>query len=203
MPYRGSAPMMNDWCAAKIPMAFDAMPTALPQLQSGKIRAVGAGVAKRARALPDLPTLQEQGLPGFECYTWNVIVRAGRDAGADHRDAQRGRSTNRWKTPPVPSGRLQDNGRRSDPERHAQCRRVDFIKAELAKWAPIIKASGAEASSKFRRRAAGYRARCLGRSPTEPWSSRASPGGSSRTPGWCRRTARAAARCRPTLTGCP
>src|SRR5947199_7083348 len=74
VPYRGSAPMMGDLVGGQISMAFDAMPTALPQAQSGAIRAIGAGVSKRVRALPGLPTLQEQGLPGFECYTWNVIV---------------------------------------------------------------------------------------------------------------------------------
>src|SRR4029434_6339386 len=62
VPYRGSAPMMGDLVGGQISMAFDAMPTALPQVQSGKIRPLGAGVAKRVRALPDLPTLQEQGL---------------------------------------------------------------------------------------------------------------------------------------------
>ena len=41
---------------------------------AGKIRAIGGGMATRARAMPDLPTLQEQGLAGFECYTWNAIV---------------------------------------------------------------------------------------------------------------------------------
>src|SRR5262249_54948355 len=42
--------------------------------KSGKLRALGAGMAKRVAAMPDLPTLQEQGLPGFECYTWNVFL---------------------------------------------------------------------------------------------------------------------------------
>jgi tripartite-type tricarboxylate transporter receptor subunit TctC len=74
VPYRGSAPMMGDLVAGQISMAFDATPTALPQAQSGAIRAVGAGMAERMRALPDLPTLQEQGLKGFECYTWNAIL---------------------------------------------------------------------------------------------------------------------------------
>ena len=52
-------------------LAFDATPTAL--VQSGAIRAIAAGTATRMRALPNLPTLQEQGLKGFECYTWNAI----------------------------------------------------------------------------------------------------------------------------------
>jgi tripartite-type tricarboxylate transporter receptor subunit TctC len=74
VPYRGSAPMMSDLVAGQISMAFDATPTALPQAQSGAIRAIGAGMATRMRAMPELPTLQEQGLKGFECYTWNSIL---------------------------------------------------------------------------------------------------------------------------------
>src|ERR1051326_8904665 len=74
VPYRGSAPMMSDLVGGQISMAFDATPTALPQARSGAIRAIGAGMATRMRAMPELPTLQEQGLKGFECYTWNAIL---------------------------------------------------------------------------------------------------------------------------------
>jgi tripartite-type tricarboxylate transporter receptor subunit TctC len=119
VPYRGSAPMMGDLIAGQISMAFDATPTALPQAQSGAIRAIGAGMATRMRALPNLPTLQEQGVKGFECYTWNAL--------AD----------------PVVFARLQEVGIDPTPESTPE-QTADFIKAELAKWAPIIKASGAE-----------------------------------------------------------
>ena len=74
VPYRGSAPMMSDLVAGQISMAFDATPTAMPQAQAGAIRAIGAGMAQRMRAMPGLPTLREQGLKSFECYTWNVIL---------------------------------------------------------------------------------------------------------------------------------
>src|SRR5919197_324169 len=74
VPYRGSAPMMSDLVGGQISMAFDATPTAMPQAQSGGIRPLGAGMAQRIRQMPDLPTLQEQGLKGFECYTWNAIL---------------------------------------------------------------------------------------------------------------------------------
>ena len=67
VPYRGSAPMMSDLVGGQISMAFDATPTALPQAQSGAIRAIGAGMATRMRAMPELPTLQEQGRKGYEC----------------------------------------------------------------------------------------------------------------------------------------
>src|SRR5690349_1679951 len=78
VPYRGSAPMMADLVAGQILIAFDALPTVLPQVQAGKIRAIGGGMATRAHAMPDLPTLQEQGVAGFECYTWNAILAPAR-----------------------------------------------------------------------------------------------------------------------------
>jgi tripartite-type tricarboxylate transporter receptor subunit TctC len=74
VPYRGSSQLMKDLISGQISMAFDATPSALPQVQSGAIRALGAGMATRMRAMPELPTLQEQGLKGFECYTWNAIL---------------------------------------------------------------------------------------------------------------------------------
>src|SRR5689334_20461182 len=59
VPYRGSAPMMGDLVGGQISMAFDGTPTALPQIQQGGIRAVGAGMLQRVKALPDLPALPE------------------------------------------------------------------------------------------------------------------------------------------------
>jgi tripartite-type tricarboxylate transporter receptor subunit TctC len=141
VPYRGSAPMMGDLIAGQISMAFDATPTALPQALSGTIRALGAGMAQRMRAMPELPTLQEQGLKGFECYTWNAFVApAGTPAQIV---AQLNAAMNKALAEPAVSGRLQEAGidptPGSTPDETAA-----FIKAELAKWGPIIKASGAE-----------------------------------------------------------
>jgi tripartite-type tricarboxylate transporter receptor subunit TctC len=137
VPYRGSAPMMGDLIAGQISMAFDATPTALPQAQSGAIRAIGAGMAARMRALPSLPTLQEQGLKGFECYTWNAILAPANTPPPIV--AQLNGAINKALADPTVFARLQEAGidptPGSTPEQLAE-----FIKAELAKWAPIIKA---------------------------------------------------------------
>ncbi|MGH6676345.1 MAG: Bug family tripartite tricarboxylate transporter substrate binding protein, partial [Xanthobacteraceae bacterium] len=74
VPYKGSAPMDTDLLGGQIAVAFDATPTAMPLALAGKVRALGAGMAKRIPAMPNLPTLQEQGIKGFECYTWNAIL---------------------------------------------------------------------------------------------------------------------------------
>jgi tripartite-type tricarboxylate transporter receptor subunit TctC len=113
----------------------------LPLVQAGKIRAIGAGMATRARALPDLPTLQEQGIKGFECYTWNAIFAPAKTPTAIVN--QLADAINKALDDPAVFKRLQEAGidptPGSGPEKLAA-----FLKAELAKWAPIIKASGAQ-----------------------------------------------------------
>src|SRR2546423_12570771 len=66
--------MRGDRAGGQISRAFAATPAAMPQAKSGAIRAVGAGMAQRIKQMPEMPTLQEQGLKGFECYTWNAIL---------------------------------------------------------------------------------------------------------------------------------
>jgi tripartite-type tricarboxylate transporter receptor subunit TctC len=141
VPYRGSAPMMSDLVAGQISMAFDATPTALPQAQSGAIRAIGAGMATRTRAMPELPTLQEQGLKGFECYTWNAILAP---ASTPQPIVDRlSEAINKALADPTVFSRLQEAGIDPTPGSTPQ-RAAEFIRLELAKWAPIIRASGAQ-----------------------------------------------------------
>jgi tripartite-type tricarboxylate transporter receptor subunit TctC len=141
VPYRGSTPMNADLMAGHVAMAFDGTPTGLPLVQAGKIRALGAGMATRARALPDLPTLQEQGVKGFECYTWNAIFAPAKTPPAIVNLLSDG--INKALADPAVFKRLQEAGidptPGSNPEKLAA-----FVKAELAKWDPIIKASGAQ-----------------------------------------------------------
>ena len=140
VPDRGSNPMMADLVAGQISMVFDATPTALPQALGGKIRALGAGMAERMRVLPDLPTMQEQGMKGFECYTWNAILAP---AGTPQPivDKLAGAIKTALDDPNV-FKRMQEAG--VDPTLgRGPKETADFIKAELAKWAPIIKMSGA------------------------------------------------------------
>ena len=140
VPYRGSAPKMSDLVGGQISMAFDATPTAMPQAQSGAIRAIGAGMATRMRAMPELPTLQEQGLKGFECYTWNAIL-APADTPQPIVD-RLSEAINKSLDDPAVFKRLQEAG--IDPTPGSTPKQAAaFVKAELAKWAPIIKASGA------------------------------------------------------------
>jgi tripartite-type tricarboxylate transporter receptor subunit TctC len=140
VPYRGSAPMMSDLVGGQISMAFDATPTAMPQAKAGAIRAIGAGMATRMRAMPELPTLQEQGLKGFECYTWNAILAP---AGTPQAIVERlSESISAALADPAIIHRLEEAGVDPTPGSTPQ-KATAFVKAELAKWGPIIKASGA------------------------------------------------------------
>jgi tripartite-type tricarboxylate transporter receptor subunit TctC len=141
VPYKGSAPMDTDLLGGQITMAFDATPTALPLAQSGKLRALGAGMLKRLAAMPDLPTLDEQGLKGFECYTWNsILAPAGTPKPiVDKLNA----AANKALADPQVIDSLKKAGVDPTPG-STPATTADFVKAELAKWAPIIKASGAQ-----------------------------------------------------------
>jgi tripartite-type tricarboxylate transporter receptor subunit TctC len=140
VPYRGSAPMMSDLIGGQIAMAFDANPSALPQVKAGKIRALGAGMAERMRAMPDLATLQEQGFKGFECYTWNAIMAPAHTPQpiVDRLAA----AINKSLADQTVFKHLEEAGIDPTPGRTPK-QTVEFVKTELAKWAPIIKASGA------------------------------------------------------------
>ncbi len=141
VPYKGSAPMDTDLMGGQITMAFDATPTALPLAQSGKLRALGAGMLKRLDALPDLPTLNEQGLKGFECYTWNVILAP---AGTPKPIVDKlNDAANKALADPQVIDSLIKAGIDPTPG-STPATTTAFVKAELAKWAPIIKASGAQ-----------------------------------------------------------
>src|SRR5436190_14237826 len=141
VPYKGSAPMDTDLMGGQITMAFDATPTAMPLAKSGKLRAVGAGMAKRVAAMPDLPTWQEQGLPGYECYTSNVFLAP---AGTPKPISEKLNATiNKALADPAVISALEKAGIDPTPGSTPETT-ADFVKAELAKWAPIIKASGAQ-----------------------------------------------------------
>jgi len=140
VPYRGSGPMINDLVAGQIPMAFDGTPTVLPHIRSGTLRAIGGGMSTRPRAMPDLPTLQEQGVPGFECYTWNAIFAP---AGTPPQVvAVLNEAINKALADETVFARLQETGIDPTPGTTPE-KLAAFVRSELAKWAPIIKASGA------------------------------------------------------------
>ncbi|HEY9280100.1 MAG TPA: tripartite tricarboxylate transporter substrate binding protein [Eoetvoesiella sp.] len=78
VPYKGSAPAMTDLIGGRLTLIFDNMPSALPQVQGGKIKALAVTSAKRSPAAPEIPTMEEEGFKGFEVTTWfGILAPAG------------------------------------------------------------------------------------------------------------------------------
>ena len=73
VPYKGSGPSMQDLIAGQIPMSFDTALVALPHIESGKVRALAVTTAQRTKVLPDVPTLAESGLKGFDVASWQAF----------------------------------------------------------------------------------------------------------------------------------
>jgi tripartite-type tricarboxylate transporter receptor subunit TctC len=74
VPYKGSPPALVDVIAGRVPLMSSTMPPALPQIKIGKVRAIAVTSAKRSPALPDVPTVAESGLPGYEAIAWQGLV---------------------------------------------------------------------------------------------------------------------------------
>jgi tripartite-type tricarboxylate transporter receptor subunit TctC len=78
VPYKGSNQAMNDVIAGQVKVSFVGVPNALPNLASGKLRALGVSTAKRYAELPDVPTIAEAGVPGYDATVWlGLLAPAG------------------------------------------------------------------------------------------------------------------------------
>jgi tripartite-type tricarboxylate transporter receptor subunit TctC len=70
VPYRGGAPAINDLIPGRVDVAFDNMPSILPHVKAGSLRGLAVTTRERVRAVPDIPTIAESGLPGFDVFSW-------------------------------------------------------------------------------------------------------------------------------------
>jgi tripartite-type tricarboxylate transporter receptor subunit TctC len=139
VPYRGTAPSMLAVLNGEVLFNIDNAPTSRPHVQSGALRAIGVSTARRATTMPDLPTLAEQGVTGFDVASWYgfaapaatpapvvaklaaVLLEAVADPAIVARLAEVGAE-------PWPMGTADYNA---------------FMRAEVARWAPVVAASGA------------------------------------------------------------
>jgi tripartite-type tricarboxylate transporter receptor subunit TctC len=74
VPYKGTSPALIDLLANQVQIIFSTMPSMVPHVKSGRLRALGVSSATRAEALPDVPTIAEAGVPGFEVLNWQGVV---------------------------------------------------------------------------------------------------------------------------------
>jgi tripartite-type tricarboxylate transporter receptor subunit TctC len=73
VPYKGGGPAMTDLVGGHIPILFDVLTGAASHIRAGSARALAVTTSKRSPSFPDIPTLAEAGLPGYETYTWNAV----------------------------------------------------------------------------------------------------------------------------------
>jgi tripartite-type tricarboxylate transporter receptor subunit TctC len=141
VPYKGAAPALADLLGGQVQVMFSTMPPALPHVAAGRLRALAVASLQRSPAAPELPTLNEAALPGFEATTWHgVIVPAGTPGAVVaklHRDI-----VAVLRMPDV-AERLSSQGAEaigSTPQEFAS-----YVKTETAKWAKVVRESGAKA----------------------------------------------------------
>jgi tripartite-type tricarboxylate transporter receptor subunit TctC len=140
IPYKGSGPAVTDLLAGQVNMMFDNIPSSLPHIKAGKLRALATTGAKRDPALPDLPTIAEAGVPGYESGVWfGIAAPAGTPkeiiSKLNAAAVQGARS-------PEFGKRMKDLGYNLIPGSAEEM--AGMLKAELARWAPIVKSTGAK-----------------------------------------------------------
>ncbi|HXZ55098.1 MAG TPA: tripartite tricarboxylate transporter substrate binding protein [Burkholderiales bacterium] len=140
VPYKGSAFALTDLMAGQVQLMFDNLPSSLPHIKAGKLRAIAVTSSQRAPALPDVPTIAESGLPGFEASAWfGIVAPAGTPAAIVSRINA---DVNQWLRSPEAADKLLAQGAIAaggTPEQF-----VAHIRAETDKWARVVKASGAK-----------------------------------------------------------
>lgn len=138
IPYRGSAPAMTDLLAGQVQLMFSDGPTALPHVRSGRVKALAVGSPKRSALVPDLPTMIEAGVPGYEAYSWaglwvpaatprETVIKINADTVRAFSDV-------------TVKERLLGQGAEVAPGTPEQF--GAFVKTEMAKWAAVIKRAG-------------------------------------------------------------
>ena len=140
VPYKGNVPAITDLLAGQTSLIFATMPTVLPHTKAGKLRAIATIGAARAAATPELPTVNES-MPGFIVNNW---VGFFAPAGTPPEIVSRlNAETAKFMQSKEIEARLSAEGGRFAPMTPEQF--GNFVKAEIAKWAPVVKASGAKA----------------------------------------------------------
>jgi tripartite-type tricarboxylate transporter receptor subunit TctC len=140
VPYRGSGPALTDLLGGQVQMMFDNIPSAISHIRSGKLRALATTGPVRSVTLPELPTMIEAGLPGYESTAWfGLAMPAGTPKEIIVRMNAEGQKA--AKAPDFVK-RMSDLGYEivgGTPEQMAS-----MIQDEIKRWGPIVKASGAK-----------------------------------------------------------
>jgi tripartite-type tricarboxylate transporter receptor subunit TctC len=139
VPYKGAAQQLTDLVAGHVALTFATAPSAVPFIKGGQMRAIGVSSGKRASALPDVPTIAEAGVPGYEAVGWNGMV-APANLPAPVLEKVNATVVKAFNLPEVRDRMI---SLAADPVTTTPAQFGAYIKAEIAKWAKVVKASGA------------------------------------------------------------
>ena len=140
VPYKGTPGMLNDLMAGRVDFAFESASAIIPYIQAKSVKALATSVASRLPIMPDLPTVAEQGLPGFEATTWAAFVApAGTPAPVVAR-------LNAAANKALVSQDMTDNFAKTyaQPRPGTPADLDAFLRKEIAKWGKAVAASGAQ-----------------------------------------------------------
>jgi tripartite-type tricarboxylate transporter receptor subunit TctC len=138
IPYKGNAPALADLVGGHVDIVFNGLTSALPFIKSGKLRALGMTSLKRSTALPEMPTLDEQGLKGFQAVAWNGLTGPARMP--KEAVAKATTEVARIMKSPELAEHLKREG--SDPVGSTTPEYAAFLRDEIAKWKKVIERAG-------------------------------------------------------------
>jgi len=135
IPYRGGAPAINDLIPGRVDVIFDNLPSIISHVRSGSLRGLAVTTRERVAAVPEMPTIAESGVPGFDVFSWfgffvpvktppDVVARINAD-------------TNAALLYPSVKSRFEDLG--ANPKGSTPSALAAFLQSEIAKWGPVIR----------------------------------------------------------------
>ena len=140
IPYKGSAPAMTDMIGGQVQVMFDNMPSALPHVKAGKLRALAVTSAQRSLSAPDVPTMGESGVQGFDVQSWFGLM-APKGTPRDIIARVNAEAVKALATTDIKE-RFMDLG--AVPAPMSPEAFGDYIRAEITRWSEVVKASGAK-----------------------------------------------------------
>ena len=141
VPYKGSSPALTDLLAGQVNLMFGNMASAMPHVRGGKLRALAVTSAKRSAAAPELPTIAENGLPGYEATSWFALFAPARTP-ASLVNKLNGEVNTLLQLPDVKE-RMAGFGADAMPMSPREL--AAYVETEIVKWGKLIKAAGATA----------------------------------------------------------
>jgi tripartite-type tricarboxylate transporter receptor subunit TctC len=141
VPYKGSSPALADLLGGQVNAFFDSVAASRPHVQAGRSRALGVTTAQRTRVWPEMPTIAEQGFPGYAAETWFALWAPA--ATPAPITAELSRVVLAIMAEPAVIERMSAQG--LEPAAAPPDELTRHMRAEIAKWTPIVKASGAKA----------------------------------------------------------